>query len=286
MSHYNDLNEYDEQKGYTNRLIGESVSKNLNQNVQESETINACCNSFPKCACPKVRRQLKICTEIYFPCLKRWNPCALIAELLGTLILVLLIALSTLVTGSTLLGVAIAAGFALVGLITIFSPVSGAHFNPALTLLFWLTGHINLIAMLFYILIQLAGSLIAGLLVWIFFDIASGLGTPGAVPPFSQWQAFIAEVIGSTILFHVALFSVKYFPKNAPVAIGLTFTALEIVFIPISSGAFNVARWFGLAVISGIWEDWWVYIFPSFIGALITFLVYWILKCLCHQKCL
>jgi len=251
---------------------------------KDEQNIAACAPTFNKCHKPLRVCTLRIPTKIYYPCCIQWKPCALLVEFLGSAILVFTIALATLIYGSNLTVVSLAAGFILLALIDSFGPYSGGHFNPAVSFMFWLAGKLNIFALFLYWAVQLVGAIIAGLLLLIFFDSASGLGTPLPVAGFSNAQAFIAELIGATVLFHFILFGVKN-SCHLGVTAGLGFAALEFIFIPISGGAFNFIRYFGPAVFSGLWYPWWIYLFPSFIAAIITWAIWWLCKKLkCYQK--
>ncbi len=74
-------------------------------------------------------------------------------------------------TAIALLANAIATGCALYFLIIILGPVSGAHFNPAVTLAFLLRGEIAVTAAVFYVVVQIAGGIIGVWLTHIMFDL-------------------------------------------------------------------------------------------------------------------
>jgi glycerol uptake facilitator-like aquaporin len=245
------------------------------------DCMDPCCKTCQK---PVDNRccELRVNVTTYCPCKISWKPCSLLAEFLGTAILVFLGVMSILVDGSELWIIAASFGFILYSLVSIFGPISGGHFNPVVTIVSWLNGDINLIAGLLYILVQHVGAIVGALFVWIFFDAGTGLGTPDAVFPFSRELAFAAEVIGTAILTLVIFFGVKY-STNVALTVGLGFVVLELIFVPISGGAFNWVRFFGPAVISGLWGPWYVYLFAPLVGGLLGFVIY---KLCCLLKCM
>lgn len=102
----------------------------------------------------------------------------LVSETLGTLLLILapvgsgiMAAQLTPDVGLQLLAAALVTGMALVALITVFGPVSGAHFNPAVTLLLALKREMTPTLALFYILAQMAGAVLGILLTHAMFDL-------------------------------------------------------------------------------------------------------------------
>lgn len=103
----------------------------------------------------------------------------LTAEFLGTALLMAVVvgsaAMGARLTGDAAIGLlasSIVTGAALFVLITIFAPVSGAHFNPAVTLAFWMRAEIGLRAALVYGLAQTAGALAGAALAHAMFDLA------------------------------------------------------------------------------------------------------------------
>ena len=99
-----------------------------------------------------------------------------------------------------LLANTLATVFALFVLIEVFGPISGAHFNPAVSLAMWLTGQLNRRDFLAYVLVQLLGAALGAWLAHAMFDLAI-LQTAGkARTGVSQW---LAEVVATTGLLFV-----------------------------------------------------------------------------------
>jgi glycerol uptake facilitator-like aquaporin len=120
-----------------------------------------------------------------------------------------------------LLGNTIPTGAILVVLITIFGPVSGAHFNPAVTLVFavregtW--GDV-----IPYIIVQCLGGIAGTVLAHLMFELAPvAIGTTARSGP-SQW---LAEAVATFCLILTILGGVRYSPQSIPWLVGLVITA-------------------------------------------------------------
>ncbi|MDW3097985.1 MAG: MIP/aquaporin family protein [Alphaproteobacteria bacterium] len=154
----------------------------------------------------------------------------LAAEAVGTAILVgtvvgsgiMGVALASGNDAVALLGNTIATGAILVVLIMVFGPVSGAHFNPAVTFAFWLKRDITLAAALAYIVVQVAGGLVGTGLAHAMFelDIVQASTHVRAGPP--QW---LGEFLATFALLASILALLKTRPEAIPYAVGLVITA-------------------------------------------------------------
>jgi glycerol uptake facilitator-like aquaporin len=153
----------------------------------------------------------------------------LLAEGLGTAILVATVVGSGIMAerlaggnqAIALLGNTIPTGAILVVIITIFGPVSGAHFNPAVTLVFaaregaWRDA-------IPYILVQCAGGVGGTVLAHLMFDLAPiAIGTTARSGP-SQW---LAEAVATFALILTILGGVRFAPQSVPWLVGLVITA-------------------------------------------------------------
>lgn len=198
----------------------------------------------------------------------------LIAECFGTFALVFAgtsaIVINDL-TGGTVTHVGVALTFGLVVLALIYSlgEVSGAHFNPAVTIGFWAAQRFPSTQVMPYLLSQLAGALIASTLVHLLFPTHVALGaTHPAGPPV---QSFVLEIVLALFLMLVIL-SVSIGAKEkgitAGVAVG-SVIALEALFAgPISGASMNPARSLAPAFVAGNLRNLWIYIVAPVVGAL------------------
>jgi glycerol uptake facilitator-like aquaporin len=154
----------------------------------------------------------------------------LCAEALGTAILVATVVGSGIMAAKlaggnealALLGNTIPTGAILVVLITILGPVSGAHFNPAVTLVFAARGAVPARMVLPYIVAQCAGGIAGTAIAHLMFDLAPfAIGTT-ARSGASQW---FAEAVATFTLVTAILGGIRHAPQAVPWLVGLTITA-------------------------------------------------------------
>jgi aquaporin Z len=188
-----------------------------------------------------------------------------ITEFIGTFFLVLIIGL----TGNPL-----AIGAALMVMIYAGGHISGAHYNPAVTLAVLIRGKILLQEALPYMAFQIAGALVAALVVGIY------KGAPAeAAQNLDVTKALVAEVLGTFALAYVVL-NVATAKANAGnsyygLAIGFTVLAMAFAFGEHSGGAFNPAVAVGASVMKAFaWKNIWIYLVGCFGGAALAAIVF------------
>ncbi len=157
--------------------------------------------------------------------------------------------------GFSILLPALAHGFIIIVMIYTFFQVSGAHINPAVTIALLVDGKISGGKAIGYILSQLLAALVASVLVMIIYSQgAVHIGTPVLEVDYPYWKAFLLEFFGTFFLMTV-IYGVAVAPKELNptfgLAIGLTVTACIFLAGPTTGAAFNPARAFGPALISG-----------------------------------
>lgn len=154
----------------------------------------------------------------------------LLAEGLGTAILVATVVGSGIMAqrlsggnqAIALLGNTIPTGAILVVIIAIFGPVSGAHFNPAVSLVFATRGEMPWREVMPYILVQCAGGLAGTVVAHLMFDLAPlMIGTKARSGP-SQW---LAEMVATFALVLTILGGLRYAAQSIPWLVGLVITA-------------------------------------------------------------
>jgi glycerol uptake facilitator-like aquaporin len=154
----------------------------------------------------------------------------LCAEAIGTLLLVATVVgsgimanqLSGGIDAIALIGNTLATGCILFVLISILGPVSGAHFNPAVTLTFFCSGDLSAKASLFYVISQFGGGVAGTALAHVMFDlpILQIAQTDRASPPI-----YLAEFVATFGLIFVILMGRINAPTNVPLLVGLYISA-------------------------------------------------------------
>lgn len=204
-----------------------------------------------------------------------------LAEGIGTFILVFAgtgsVIVNSISNGTvTHLGISFVFGAVVAALIYGMGHLSGAHFNPAVTLGFWASGFFPKRRVLPYILAQVLGAIAASALLLISLGSVANLGA--TLPLNGNWfQSLVLEIVLSFILMFVILGSGldrRAHVGFAGLAIGLT-VGLEAAFMgPITGASMNPARSFGPAVVAGIWQHHWVYWVAPILGAQLAVAVY------------
>ena len=154
----------------------------------------------------------------------------LCAEALGTLILVMTVVGSGImaeqmsggIDGIALIGNTLATGCILVVLITLLGPVSGAHFNPAVTVTFLLAADLPAVTAFGYIVCQVAGGLAGTALAHIMFDLPV---IQVAQTDRASLPLYCAEFVATAGLIFVILTGRVYRPTAVPLLVGLYISA-------------------------------------------------------------
>jgi aquaporin Z len=199
-----------------------------------------------------------------------------LAELLGTLILVLVgsmsIVAATAFEAPILVVVPFGFGLALLAGIVAVGDVSGGHFNPAVTLGALLDRRIGALDAVGYAVAQVIGAIGASAIVLLLTDQAAVAGTannPGPAVAEDAIKAFGAEVVLTAIFLLVILTVTKRAASLAPLAIPFTLVVIHFAGIPFSGASVNPARSLGPALIGNDLANIWVYLTAPFVGAAI-----------------
>jgi aquaporin Z len=203
-----------------------------------------------------------------------------LAEFLGTYVLVFAGSMGILSVLSLqgaddpvkLLVIGFAFGFALLAGIWAVGHISGAHFNPAVTLGMILDGRISVSDAIGYWIAQFAGAIVASL------TVAGASSTEAVAQTVTgytdQTAAILMEVVLTVIFVWVILAVTKTGGSHAPAAIALTLVGVHLSGIPFSGASVNPARSFGPAVVSGDYSQVWVYLLFPMVGGLIAWGLY------------
>ena len=201
-----------------------------------------------------------------------------IAEFIGTFIVVVLATGSVVIDAKTngILGIPFIAFAPFVGVaigIYLFGKISMAHFNPAVTVGFFITKHITTkIQLAYYFSAQILGALLGSLFVKYIIGTQANLGANAPNYAFPLPLIFSIEVLASALLMAVILTVVytKGLRGFGGIVIG-GMIGLDIFFLAFISGAsMNPARSLAPALLSGVLTNLWLYWSATFIGTSIV----------------
>jgi len=216
------------------------------------------------------------------------NVRALIAEALGTFVLVGLGSLSIVGAGlqglPPLLIVPFGFGLALMAGVAMFGHISGAHFNPAVTLAAWIDQRVDWMSAIGYVAAQIIGALAASLMILLLVNkaaVAATLNQPAVASAqdptgfaMSDINAFILEMILTTVFVAVILTITNKEPQLAVLVIPLTLLMIHFVGIPLTGASVNPVRSLAPAIVSGNYQHLWVYLTAPFAGSILGWLIY------------
>lgn len=184
--------------------------------------------------------------------------------------------------GLGLFGIAAAHGLAIAIMVSALGHISGGHFNPAITIGFWVTKRVSTLDVILYWAAQLAGATAAAFLLKALIPEetwrAVALGTPELVRDFPRLSAMVLEAVTTFFLvltvFATAVDEKGTFHAIAGFGIGLSITLGIMVAGPFTGGALNPARAFGPALASSHWANWGVYWVGPLAGGFAAGLLY------------
>jgi MIP family channel proteins len=203
----------------------------------------------------------------------------LLSELLGTFILVFFGSLS--VVGSNGIGVPpilvvpFGFGFALLAGIVLFGHISGAHFNPAVTLGALIDRRLDVVAAIGYVVAQAVGAVAASLMLLALFgkDVVD-LTRNSPASNLDDIQIFGVEAILTTVFIAVILSATARQPTQAVFIIPITLVMIHFVAIPITGASVNPTRSLAPAIVAGNYEHLWAYVAGPLLGGLIGWGIY------------
>jgi MIP family channel proteins len=186
------------------------------------------------------------------------------------------------VSGLTLVGVALAHGLTIAVMASAVGHISGGHFNPAITLGFFVTRRIAPALAVVYWSMQFAAAVAAAaLLRWLYApgprDLTH-LGSPALGAGTDHWQGVVIELILTFFLVWVVFATAAdpggAFKSIAGLAIGFTITLDILMGGPLTGAAMNPARAFGPELVSHTWSNAWVWYVGPFAGGALAALAY------------
>jgi MIP family channel proteins len=179
----------------------------------------------------------------------------------------------------THVGVAVTFGLIILVMIAAVGHISGAHFNPAVTVAFAITRHFPWRDVVFYITGQALGAILGALTLRLLFGDVAMLGA--TLPSGSAIQSFGLEILLTAVLMFVIISVAtdnRALGSPAAVAIGFTVMLDAMWGGPISGASMNPARSLGPALVAGVWTDQWVYWVAPVIGACLGAILYQFLR--------
>ncbi len=215
----------------------------------------------------------------------------LIAEALGTLILVLFGCGAAVLMGAQIgmLGIALAFGLAIVAAAYGLGAISGAHLNPAVSLGMVTAGRMSVTDFAGYAVAQIVGAIVGAFILMLiatgkadYTVAANGLGQngfgAGYLGGYSAFAALVFETVMTFLFVTVILGATE---KGAPgamagLAIGLTLAAIHLVGINVTGVSVNPARSIGPALFVGgkAVEQLWLFILAPLVGGALAGIVY------------
>ena len=189
------------------------------------------------------------------------------------------------VTGGdvTHVGIGITWGLIVMAMIYAFGEISGAHFNPAVSIAFAYAKKFSWKEVPTYIFFQIAGAFAASLLLMWLFPKSELLGA--TIPSVDIWRAFVLELI-LTFFLMVVIINVSTGSKEVGMMAGIAIggvVLLEALFAgPITNASMNPARSLAPNIISGNIEGLWLYILAPITGALLAVVSCKFVK---HENC-
>ena len=195
-------------------------------------------------------------------------------EFIGTMFLVLVVGIAA-IGGAAGNLAPLAIGSILMVMIFAGGHVSGAHYNPAVTLAVLIRGRIKMGDAITYWVAQTGGALAAWAIATFIFNVEG----PGTSAVKSVSQGLGAEILGTFALAYVVLntATAKGTSGNSfyGLAIGFTVIACAFTFGGFSGGAFNPAVALGACLMKGfIWADLWIYLVGNLVGGALAAIVF------------
>lgn len=205
----------------------------------------------------------------------------LIAECLGTMLLVFFGCGVAVLTGGNILLTAPAFGLVLLALVYTIGDVSGCHINPAVSIAMLIDRRMSVVECIEYIFMQVLGGIIGAELVGVIFQSyenfgANAYGTLSAMPTTTVGIAILIEVLLTFTFVSVVLSASAKKNNNAGIAIGLTLTLVHILGISFTGTSVNPARSIGPALLTGgeYLSQLWVFIVAPMAGGILAALFY------------
>ncbi|MBL1096446.1 MIP family channel protein [Streptomyces coffeae] len=213
-----------------------------------------------------------------------------VAECIGTAMLVLFGVGSLVLAGDYInaLGISLAFGFTLIAIAYAFGRISGCHINPAITLGVLLAKRIDIRRAATYWVAQLVGGIIGAAILFLLAKQVPRLQTAGAFGTngyggrspvgLGAGGAFLAEVLLTFLLVFVFLTVTQKVALVGvePIPVGLAYTAVNLIGIPLTWASVNPARSLGPALFAGggALSQLWLFLVAPMVGGVLAAVVH------------
>jgi aquaporin Z len=178
-------------------------------------------------------------------------------------------------------GVALAFGLTVLTMVAALGPVSGGHFNPAVSVGLWAGGRFTGRDVPAYVVAQVAGGVVAGAVLYLIaasapgFNLAGGFAANGygahspghyALPAAALCETLLTA--GFVLVIMGATDPARSIAGFAPIVIGLALTLIHLISIPVTNTSVNPARSTGVAIYAGAWavRQLWLFWFAPLLG--------------------
>jgi aquaporin NIP len=173
--------------------------------------------------------------------------------------------------GVTHVGIGLTWGLIVMAMIYAFGDISGAHFNPAVTIAFAYAKKFAWKEVPKYIIAQILGAFTASIILLFLFPTSEFLGS--TIPTVAIWRAFVLELL-LTFFLMVTIINVSTGSKEIGVIAGIAIggvVLLEATFAgPITNASMNPARSLAPNIVSGNVQGLWLYVVAPVLGALLA----------------
>lgn len=226
-------------------------------------------NSAPNS--PKIHEDQSICHSIAVVSLMQ----KVFAEVVGTYFVIFIgcgsVAVNKIYGGVvTFPGICIAWGLIVMIMVYSIGHISGAHFNPAVTITFAIFRHFPYKQVPLYMVAQLLGSILASGTLCLMFDVKDE-DYFGTVPVGSDIQSLVLEFVISFLLMFVisgVATDNRSIGELAGIAVGMTVIVNVLMAGPVSGASMNPARSLGPAIVMNTYKGLWVYIVGPPLGTI------------------
>ncbi|MEV8568760.1 MIP family channel protein [Streptomyces sp. NPDC051322] len=210
----------------------------------------------------------------------------IVAEFLGTLLLVFVAVGAAVLAGEYIgaFGIALCFGFTMLALVYSLGPISGCHINPAVTLGMLMAGRMKVRTAVEYWVAQLVGGIVGAAILYLLAHQVPGLKTDGAFGSngygdrstlhITTGGAFLAEFVLTFVFVFVflAVTDRLTITGSTGLPIGLALAGVYLIAIPLTGASMNPARSLGPAVFAGTsaLAQFWLFLVAPLVGGAVA----------------